>query len=206
MSFEYWLSFFFAALLINVTPVPDLLFILSRSNNSGKLTVFWGAAGLWVAALTHVSAVAVGISAIIFASEVMFTLIKYIGALYLIWLGIKLFLSKQNLLINHQVKEGRLKSFASGYIVNISNPKAALFFMAFLPMFIENNDAHPQVQMFILGVLVVLVKMLVELLLIFCSSYVSNYFSKNKCSSKIVSKISSIFFIGFGLQLLVLGR
>ncbi|WP_170158894.1 LysE family translocator [Brenneria alni] len=206
MTIEYWFAFLSAVLLINITPGPDLLFILSKSSRSGRLSAFWGAVGLWTAALTHVSAVAIGLSAIIFASQTMFTLIKYTGAAYLIWLGIKLFFSSQALLIPAQIKEGRLKSFASGFLVNISNPKAALFFMAFLPMFVQSDDAHPQIQMFILGILVVLVKVLIELLLIFCSSYISGFFARHQNSGKIVSRVSSLFFIGFGLQLIILRR
>ncbi|NNS04206.1 LysE family translocator, partial [Klebsiella michiganensis] len=115
MTVEYWVAFLSAAVLINITPGPDLLFILSRSGRSGRRTAFWGAVGLWTAALTHVSAVSIGLSAIIFASQTMFTLIKYVGALYLIWLGIKLFFSAQTISIATQVQEGRFKSFASGF-------------------------------------------------------------------------------------------
>ncbi|EML6555414.1 LysE family translocator [Klebsiella michiganensis] len=206
MTVEYWVAFLSAAVLINITPGPDLLFILSRSGRSGRRTAFWGAVGLWTAALTHVSAVSIGLSAIIFASQTMFTLIKYVGALYLIWLGIKLFFSAQTISIATQVQEGRFKSFASGFLVNISNPKAALFFMAFLPVFVRSDNAHPQIQMFILGVLVVVVKIFIELFFIFFSKYITDIFAKNKTSERVVSKISSLFFIGFGLQLLILRK
>jgi len=206
LTVESWIAFISAALLINITPGPDILFILSKSSRSGKKSAFWGGLGLWTAALTHVTAVAIGLSAVIFASQTLFTIIKYIGAVYLIWLGLKLFFSSQNFLIASQVAEGQFKSFITGFFVNISNPKAALFFIAFLPLFIHGDDAHPQIQMFILGVLVVIVKILVELILIFCSSYISDVFTKNEKLAKMISKITSLFFIGFGLQLLILRK
>lgn len=206
MTTEYWVSFLSASLLINVTPGPDLLFLLSKSNSSGRRTAFLGAVGLWTAALTHVSAVAIGLSAIIFASQTLFTLIKYIGSVYLIWLGIKLFFSSQNTSEVTLVKGGDFHSFFSGFFVNISNPKAALFFLAFLPAFVQSGNEHPQVHVFILGVLVVVIKMLVELMLILFSGYIAKGFIKHKKLGKVVKKTSAIFFIGFGFQLLTLRR
>lgn len=206
MTTEYWIAFLSAAFLINITPGPDILFILSKSSRSGRWTALWGALGLWAAALTHVSAVAIGLSAIIFSSQTLFMLIKYIGAIYLIWLGVKLFFSDQNLFIPNHTKENNIKTFFSGFLVNISNPKAALFFMAFLPAFIHGETEHPQIQLFILGVLVIVVKIMTELLLIFFSGYAAKFLSQYKHSGSVMNKISSAFFIGFGLQLLILKR
>lgn len=206
MELQNWITFISAAFIINITPGPDLFFILSRSSRAGKLSALWGGVGLWVASFTHVIAVAIGLSAIIFASPVAFTVIKYIGAIYLIWMGLKVFLSTPGGSPKKNEKEGYIKAFYAGFFVNISNPKAALFFMAFLPMFIQSDDVSPQFHLMILGVVVILVKIVVEILFIFLSTYIVQAFENNKRLEKLVNKISSLFFIAFGIQLFILPK
>jgi threonine/homoserine/homoserine lactone efflux protein len=150
---NFWL-FALAALLLNLTPGNDMLFVIARSSSQGNRAGIVSALGIMVGCMVHMIAAVAGLSAIIANSALAFSIIKYIGAAYLIYLGIQALIDKSNRLrINYSVQKTSFrKIFWQGVITNVLNPKVALFFLAFLPQFINTKSGNATVQILFLGV------------------------------------------------------
>jgi len=153
MSHSFWV-FALATLILNLTPGNDVIYVVSRSAGQGVRAGIISSLGIMAGCLVHITAAAVGLSAIIAASATAFDIIRYVGAAYLLYLGIRTLLSKSS---SFKIK-GNMPSlsykkvFWQGVITNVLNPKVALFFLAFIPQFIDAGAAHPQRQVLFLGV------------------------------------------------------
>lgn len=142
-----------AAILL-VIPGPAVLYIISRSVGHGRLAGLVSAMGIAFGTLVHVAAATLGLSALLASSALAFQSVKYIGAGYLIFLGIRVLRNRDTELV--QAAEGRINLrniFAQGVLVNLLNPKTALFFLAFLPQFVDPARGRVTIQIFQLGVL-----------------------------------------------------
>src|SRR5437763_8809060 len=130
--------FLLAALGLLFIPGPAVLFVVTRSVDQGKQAGVVSAAGIGVADLVHTTAAAFGLSALLLTSALAFTIVKYLGAAYLIYLGVETYLAREESQ-QAQVPASRSLSqlFAQGFLVNLLNPKTALFFYAFLPQFVN---------------------------------------------------------------------
>ncbi|WP_367616239.1 LysE family translocator [Pseudomonas tehranensis] len=137
----FWLVFLFSALLLNISAGPDLLYILSRTISSGKKVGIASALGVCSGAFVHVVLAACGVSALIAASENAFDALKYAGAAYLLYLGVRSFVPSTGFAQdqdNAQVKQyGVWRAYKQGILIDVFNPKVALFFLAFLPQFVQ---------------------------------------------------------------------
>jgi threonine/homoserine/homoserine lactone efflux protein len=153
ISENFWL-FALTALLLNLTPGNDMLFVIARSSSQGSKAGIVSSLGIMGGCMVHMIAAVAGLSAIIAKSAVTFTVIKYIGAAYLIYLGIKAFLDKEKKIqVNNTiVKTSYKKIFWQGVLTNVLNPKVALFFLAFLPQFINTKTGNTTAQILFLGV------------------------------------------------------
>lgn len=151
-----------AALLLLITPGPSVMFIIARSLEHGRLAGFISVVGVQVGALFHIFAAAFGLSAVIMRSALLYALIKYIGAIYLLYLGVQALRPPATSLITPTSGEkwqiGR--TFRQGIIVNLFNPKTALFFLAFLPQFIHPQRGHIALQILLLGTLFITLALL----------------------------------------------
>lgn len=144
--------FFVAAIVLLVTPGPAVLYIVSRSVEHGRLAGIVSTLGIAVGTLVHVAAAALGVSVILVTSASAFAALKFVGAGYLIYLGIRRILGSNQ--TQTVVAERRLSHiFCQGVVVNILNPKTALFFFAFLPQFVDVSRGHVGVQMVVLGII-----------------------------------------------------
>ena len=150
------LSLFIAAASILVfTPGPNTLYIIARSVNQGRQAGIVSSLGVEVGTLFHVAAAAFGISALLLTSAWAFNIVKYAGAAYLIYLGIKTLLTREKNVEAEMVEEMSLRrTFSQAVLVNILNPKTAMFFFAFLPQFID-AERGVATQILFLGVVVV---------------------------------------------------
>lgn len=149
MEFSDFLVFVFASLMLNITPGADMLYVATRSTSQGVKAGVISALGISAGCVAHVVAAVAGLSAVLSASPYAFSIIKYAGASYLFYLAIKLFTSKSVFIINNSKEKMRGKKlFWQGALTNVLNPKVALFFLAFLPQFIEPD--HPQASFYIL--------------------------------------------------------
>jgi len=149
--------FITAAIIMLVTPGPAVLYIVARSIEQGKLAGLISALGVALGGLFHVLFAAFGLSIILVQSAIAFTVVKYLGAAYLIYLAIMKLSQGEKSLINPKLQKKRLpKIFRQGFIVNLLNPKTALFFMAFLPQFVDPLRGSVTVQIFYLGMIFII--------------------------------------------------
>lgn len=146
--------FFVAAMVLLITPGPAVLFIITRSVDQGRTAGIVSALGLGIGTLFHVGAAALGLSALLVSSALAFSVVKYLGAAYLIYLGIRKLLAREKPQA-HEVMERRKLSrlFGQGVVVNLLNPKTALFFLAFLPQFVDVSKGAVTTQILTLGLI-----------------------------------------------------
>lgn len=148
--------FITACISLLLIPGPAVLYILTRSIDQGRMAGVVSVLGLQTGTLFHVGAAAAGISAILVSSALAFTIVKYLGALYLIYLGVRKLLEREEIRTNHALEPASLRQiYSQGVIVNIFNPKTALFFFAFLPQFVDKSQGAVGLQMLVLGCLFV---------------------------------------------------
>ena len=148
--------FFITAFVILVTPGPAVLYIIARSVDQGRLAGIVSTLGVGFGTMFHVAAAALGISALMATSAVAFSVLKYLGAAYLIYLGIRKLMERDpDAGQRVRVPESLGRIFWQGVVVNVLNPKTALFFLAFLPQFIDVPRGHATLQMILLGLLFV---------------------------------------------------
>jgi threonine/homoserine/homoserine lactone efflux protein len=150
--------FLLASLVLLLTPGPAILYIVARSLNQGWIAGVVAALGIHVGTLAHVVAAAIGLSQLLVTSAIAFTMVKYFGAAYLIYLGLKALFNRQPATSVKILERRELSTiFSESIIVSILNPKVALFFFAFLPQFIDPNRGSAGVQIMIFGLIFILV-------------------------------------------------
>ena len=145
------ITFAIASLALLVIPGPAVIYVLNRSVADGRNTALSGVAGLEIGNFMHVIAATLGLSAIIAASATAFSTVKWAGALYLVFVGIRTLLSKPTPPDARSTSATARKAFTQGIIVNTLNPKVALFFLSYLPQFIDPDRGSPALQSFVLG-------------------------------------------------------
>jgi threonine/homoserine/homoserine lactone efflux protein len=149
--------FMLAALVLLLTPGPAVLYIVTRSIDQGRRAGLVSVLGVHVGTLAHIFAAAAGISAVLAASATAFSVVKYLGAAYLIFIGVRRLLDRSSLGAAAPGAPKRLRrTFVDGVIVNVLNPKTGLFFLAFLPQFVTVARGHVGEQILALGVVFVL--------------------------------------------------
>jgi threonine/homoserine/homoserine lactone efflux protein len=143
-----------AALALLVTPGPAVLYIVARGIDQGRRAGLTSVLGVEVGSLCHVAAAALGISALLVSSALAFMIVKYLGAFYLIFLGVRRLLEKdegQRTIAPHSTRLAR--TFGQGVLLSVFNPKEALFFFAFLPQFIDPSKGQIAVQVLLLSMI-----------------------------------------------------
>ena len=143
-----------AALALAVVPGPAVLYIVARSVDQGRFAGLVSALGIGVGSLVHVTAATIGLSSLLASSATAFTVVKYAGAAYLILLGIHRLLTREEVVETAARPPRALRRiFRDGVIVNVLNPKTALFFLAFLPQFVDPNQGAATLQILVLGLI-----------------------------------------------------
>ena len=158
-SIDSIIAFAIASLALLVIPGPAVLYVINRSIADGRSTALAAVAGLEIGNFVHVVAATLGLSAVIAASATAFGIVKWIGAGYLVIIGLRTLSRKPQAMEVQTSSLSRGKSFTQGIIVNTFNPKVALFFLSFLPQFIETEKGSTAVQSLILGSIFVLLGM-----------------------------------------------
>jgi threonine/homoserine/homoserine lactone efflux protein len=208
-DFSYWIVFFCAALVLNLVPGPDLIYILSRTVAQGARIGVASSLGVCTGALFHVLAAVLGLSAILTTSALAFSVVKYLGAAYLIYLGILALRSGAPLL---EVSASEVSSitpwsaFCQAVLVDILNPKVAIFFMAFLPQFVRAEMGHPALQIVALGLLVIFVGAVVELSLVFMAARATRYLRGNARVGVWLGRLLGSIFLSLGVRLVLSER
>ncbi|GAB6907783.1 Amino acid efflux protein [Desulfosarcina cetonica] len=202
-TFTHWATFLTAAFLLNLSPGPDMAFILGQTARRGISSGFSAMFGIWSGAFVHVIFAALGLSAILATSALVFSIVKWIGAIYLIWLGIQAIRSEGVLISagEHTSSEGMAKIFKQGVWVDVLNPKVALFFLAFLPQFTVEGAGPVSAQLFLHGVLIIVVAAFVEPPLILIGGKLTAYLSNSRKVSRWMDRGLGALFIGLGIKL-----
>jgi threonine/homoserine/homoserine lactone efflux protein len=144
--------FIVASIALLVIPGPAVLFIVARSGAQGRRAGFVSVVGVHTASIVHVSAAVAGLSAVVVASAIAFTVVKLIGGVYLIYLGVKSIRGARRLArAVTPTRRPKKRLFAEAFVVNLLNPKVALFFLAFLPQFVERGHGAIWTQTLVLG-------------------------------------------------------
>ena len=153
-----------AAVTLLVIPGPAVLYIVTRSVDQGRAAGLASVCGVHVGTLVHVAAAALGLSALLVSSATAYDTVRWLGAAYLVWLGVRRLLAREEDLPSQAGPDtrrpGLRRIFAQGVVVNVLNPKTALFFLAFLPQFVDTSRGSMPFQVVVLGVAFVLLGLL----------------------------------------------
>jgi len=157
---QHLLLFIVAGLLLNLTPGPDVLYIVSNALRAGARAGVVAGLGITAGCFVHVFAAAVGVGALLAASATAFTLLKWAGAAYLLWVGVRLLVARKpaqvadlQALAAQQPAASLWAVFRGGFLTNVLNPKVAIFFLAFVPQFIAPGAGHKALAFVLLGTL-----------------------------------------------------
>jgi len=189
--------FLAAALLLAITPGPGIFYVLARTLSGGRREGSLSALGTFVGGLVHVFAAAFGLSAILAASALAFGIVKYAGAAYLIYLGIRMIRDRAALGPGN-VQTPR-SPFKQGIWTEVLNPKTALFFLAFLPQFVNPANGHVVLQFAMLGVISVTLNTSVDLVVATFAGLISERLQANRKLQKRQRVASGVGMIGLGL-------
>lgn len=204
-SLVHWTTFFIAAALLNVAPGPDIAFILGQTVRGGKKSGFAAMFGIWTGAFGHVIMAAAGLSAILATSAVAFSAVKWAGAAYLIFLGIKALRSDGGKFVSDDVQAntGFLHIYRQGALVGLLNPKVAIFFLAFLPQFVVVGAGPIWAQLFLHGVLIIGVAALIEPPLILLGDRLTGKLRSNPKIGLWMDRVLGTIFVSLGIRLAI---
>ena len=211
MVLDQLLLFVAAGLLLNLTPGPDVLYIVSHALRGGARAGVVAALGITAGCFVHIVAAAIGVSALMAASSTAFTLLKWFGAAYLVYVGCRLLLSKAGNAIDLEATpldstraSGQIDYkliFLRGFWTNALNPKVALFFLAFLPQFIAPTVEHKPLAFLLLGLLFNFNGLWVNLGWALAAAWLARRASLLKSSLHWLDRVAGTLFIGFGIKL-----
>jgi len=201
--------FVIAGLLLNITPGPDLAYIVSRSATHGWRTGVIAVLGISTGCLVHITAAALGLSALLAASATAFTIVKWIGAAYLCYVGWSMWrIASSGDAGGGPAPTGlpalaRRRVFLQGFLTNLLNPKVALFFLAFLPQFIDPLATHKAVAFLVLGLVFDLNGTLVCLVFSWSAARAGQFLRRNHTFTRWLNRSIGTLFIALGARLAI---
>ena len=193
--------FLIASALLTIAPGPDIVYVLTRGITQGRRAGFAAALGFATGVIFHTALAALGIAALIRSSEFAFSLVRYAGAAYLIYLGVRTLLSQGALQHGSADTSISLWSvYKQSVIGNALNPKVTLFFLSFLPQFINVNAGHVELQMVSLGVLFMLQTVLIFGAIAFFSGSIGDRLRSNPSIANRLNIFAGVVFIALGIR------
>lgn len=194
--------FFLASIAVILAPGPDILFVIATGIGRGRVTAIVAAGGFASGLSIHTACAVFGISALLMASATAFTCVKIAGAAYLVWLGIKAFRSHGVLALTPNASPlSQRKIFGQAFLMNVLNPKVALFFLAFLPQFASRERGSLPAQLLILGVCFALLAFTIFSLAGYFSSGVGAWLRNKPTVVRWLDRGIGTLFIGLGCRL-----
>jgi threonine/homoserine/homoserine lactone efflux protein len=198
--------FLLAALVIAAVPGPGIFYVAARTLSGGKRAGVASTFGTALGGLVHVIAGGLGVSAIILASAELFTLLKFAGALYLVWLGIKTFREARDLLPKQTIAVGTQRVFQEGVLVEALNPKTAAFFLAFIPQFIDPAGGYVALQFMAFGLISVALNTLVDVVVVMMAATARANLTRHPKLLQRLRQGSGLFIAGLGISLALARR
>jgi len=196
------LSFLGIAVVLTLMPGPDNLFILAQSIAKGKTAGISTSLGLCTGLIVHITAATIGITAIIYQSALAFTVVKYAGAAYLLYLAYKSFREKgTDFTLSAKPSLNYQALYKKGVIMNLLNPKVSLFFLAFLPQFINHETGHASMQMLVYGIIFLLQTVVLFTLISIFAGKVGDFLRKSPAISRKINVIQGSLLTLIGLKI-----
>lgn len=201
-SLETTIAFFSVSVLLALTPGPDNVFVLLQSAMRGRAAGMLVVLGLCTGLLVHTTAVALGLAAVFAASAIAFTVLKFIGAAYLLYLAWQAFHAPAGVASAGKAERmsGR-QMYARGIIMNLTNPKVAIFFLAFLPQFANPEHGSLVLQMLWLGAVFILATLLVFGAIAYFSGSFGAALNRSVRAQRLLNKLSGMVFAGLAIRL-----
>jgi threonine/homoserine/homoserine lactone efflux protein len=196
-----FLTFLVAAFALNIAPGPDMLYVIGRSVGQGRKAGIVSSLGVFVGCWVHILAAAFGIAALLRSSPVAFNMVRYAGAAYLIYLGIRMLAQKTDLAAQQLTTESLVAIFRQGAITNVLNPKVAIFFLAFLPQFIDAHRGSVALQIIVLGLIFNIGGTLVNLALAYAGGTLGELLRRNQSIARLQRRFTGLIFVALGLRL-----
>ena len=198
--------FVLAALALLLVPGPAVLYIVARSIHQGRRAGLASVLGIHVGTLVHIAAATVGLSALVVSSAVAFTAVKVAGAVYLVALGLWTLFSggaETEIALGGERRLRRI--FAQGIVVNVLNPKTALFFLAFLPQFVDADAAHPALQIAFLGLLFVALGLVTDSLWALAAGTAGGVLRRSRRFATVQRYVTGSVYVGLGVATALAG-
>mgnify|MGYP000858065886 FL=1 len=201
------LYFIAVSVALTLLPGPDILFVLSISISQGKKAGIATASGLCTGLLFHTTAAALGISALVYSSAIAFTIVKYAGAFYLIYLAFKALKETGTFFSSFEVKETDVPLlYKRGIVMNLLNPKVSLFFLAFLPQFVIAGSGSIPLQMIFLGIVFLVQALFIFFLVSIFAGFIGSRIMGIPNAGKYVNWAKAGIFSIIGVELALSGR
>ena len=201
LGIQHYETFLLAGILLNLTPGNDTIYILSRTIAQGRKAGIMSVLGIATGSLFHTLLAAVGLSVIISQSPVLFNIIKYAGAAYLFYIGIRMILSRSSVVkLDQPQDEKYMVIYWQAVVTNVLNPKVALFFISFLPQFIDPAYANHYISFIVLGLSFTITGTLWCLILAFFASVISSAFIKNTKAGNYLNKACGFVLVALGIR------
>ncbi|MBO0791499.1 MAG: LysE family translocator, partial [Ktedonobacteraceae bacterium] len=198
--------FLLAGLGLLLIPGPSVLYVIARSVEQGRRAGLASVAGIELAGIVHTAAAALGLSAVLLTSALAFSIVKYLGAAYLIYLGLRTLLTRdKNSQAPVQVPKSLSQLFTQGFLVNLLNPKTALFFYAFLPQFVDPTRGAVVEQILVFGTLFVLLASCTDSLYALLGSTVGIFLRRNIHVRRMQRYVTGCVYIALGITTAIIG-
>ncbi len=197
--------FLLASIALTLSPGPDILYVLTQSISNGKKYGIATALGLVSGILVHTTLIALGVSAVIKESEIIFTVIKIFGACYLLWIAYQVYKAPASITLNTSAKpqKSMLALVKQGFIMNVLNPKVTLFFLAFFPGFIDEKAGNVTQQIYVLGFLFMLQAFLIFATVSILADKLTGFIRQNEKFALFLKWLQIIVFVGIAVLILV---
>ncbi len=195
-----WGLFVAASVLLLLTPGPAVLYIVARSVEQGRKAGLVSVLGIHLGTIVHITAAAVGLSALLVSSALAFAIVKYLGAAYLIWIGIRTFMAKDPDPDAPAIPAAPLRRvFRDGFVVNLFNPKTAIFFLAFLPQFVRPERGALHWQILVLGLTFMGLGIMSDGMFALAAGTAGDFLRRNRRFLRIQRWFAGTSFIGLGI-------
>lgn len=196
-------TFILAVIIFALTPGVDTIYILNRTISQGWKAGIYSSLGILSGVFVHITLATLGLSLILAESALAFSIVKYLGAAYLCYLGITSLFAKKGMVTKSEAgkKDSMRRIYISGVVTNVFNPKVALFFLAFFPQFIEPNYKGIVNPFLSLGIIYILIDLLWCLLITFSASFFTKKVLDNPKIGLWMNRVSGLVYIALGIKI-----
>jgi len=193
---DAWILVAMASLVLVVVPGPAVIYILTRSIGQGRAAGLASAVGVNIGSAIHVVAAVAGVSVVLASSAVAFAVVKWAGVAYLAWIGVRTLRSGDAAFTEPSLEPVTLRrTFTQGIVVNVLNPKVAMFFLAFLPQFVDPDAPRPWLQSFVLGMTLVVIGLASDSVYALIGGSIGNVFRRRPGAARMTRRFSGLTYL-----------